>query len=679
MRAAILAAMPEQGDLSRPNGSASATSPATGALAPGHAIGEYILEAKVGSGATGEVWRARHHVWKDRAVALKIPTSPDVLEAIRGEGLVHDDLSRLASPHLVRVLGLNVLSKPPYIVMEYVDGSSLRERMTAANRMQLPEAVRVLEGVLKGLRVAHEAGVVHRDIKPENVMLDRQGTPLLTDFSVARRLTSEHSLRMSIESDGVAARSIAGTLIYMSPEQRNGARVDRRSDIFAMGIMMFEMLTGELPQPGDRIGDFVRDVPAAVEEMFAKSFTRLERRYADAGAMLAALQALRQPGALDRPGARDAQPPVSHPGSERTAAVAPAARKTATPVSTREMKGAEAPKPQPAPVPVGAKGADARPNTEQAKLRKPVLSTRSLESVAREFESAAKPHVGAVRADGADAYEPAKAVTGAVAKASPDALQHPGASGAGSRHGRDESAAGGAGSSAGGNSAAAAPRTAARSSAAAGVADLARLLAELPDDDSYDRAKAAGRKGSTAAGSVPAAAVAPGQTHDGDHRIARAFDETLPALSAVYQHKVSAAGMAMYTAGKFRAAVDEFRRVLRIDAADWRARKGLAMSLFQAGRPKEALSVYRDMLAENPDAAEVWNNVGVVSLELSRLREAEQALLRAVELKPRYASARANLSAVYRRMGRADDAHKQAEMALEIDPENLTAGFNKTM
>ncbi|MCK6439581.1 MAG: serine/threonine protein kinase, partial [Planctomycetes bacterium] len=263
-------------------------------LQPGQPLGEYILDAPIGHGATGEVWRAHHHVWNDRVVAVKIPTNPEFLRGIRKEGLVHDDLSRLDSPHIVRIHGLNLLSTPPYLVMEFVDGSDLRKRLSGG-KLTLPETLRIVEGVLKGLNSAHESGIVHRDIKPENILLDKQGTPKLSDFSIATKAPTTETLRMSLETDLEGAASLAGTLVYMSPEQRSGGRIDRRSDIYSMGLLLFEMLTGELPQPGDRIADFVRGIAGEIDDIFARCFTRYERRYADAGEMLQAVQALRHP------------------------------------------------------------------------------------------------------------------------------------------------------------------------------------------------------------------------------------------------------------------------------------------------------------------------------------------------------------------------------------------------
>jgi len=179
---------------------------------PGAQLGEYVLEERIGVGATGEVWRAHHHVWRDRLVALKIATNPDFLASIQQDGLIRSDLSRIKSPHVVPMLALNVTNDPPYLVMEYVDGETLRDLMQRVGRVPLEDTLRILDGALKGLAEAHRLGIVHRDLKPENVLIDREGTARLTDFSVATVMASEESLRISLGSNPEQARSIAGTL-----------------------------------------------------------------------------------------------------------------------------------------------------------------------------------------------------------------------------------------------------------------------------------------------------------------------------------------------------------------------------------------------------------------------------------------------------------------------------------
>lgn len=367
---------------------------------PEMAVGEWILEARVGRGATGEVWRARHSVWSERVVAVKFATNPEYLAAIRNDGLIRADLSQLDSPHLVKVLGLNVLANPPYLLMEYVAGATLRDRLRDSRRLLPSEALRILEGVLKGLAIAHNLGVVHRDLKPENVLLDLDGTARLTDFSVAASVVGEASLRHSLGTDDLAAQSIAGTLVYMAPEQRQGVLADTRSDIYSLGVLLFEMLTGELPQPGDKIADYVPGVPAGIEELFERCFTRPERRFGNARVMLDFVQTLGKDGVRQR---SPAPASVSLPPS--------AVRKMgkARPVlSTRDM---------------AARGVHPEPETEAPRVAglPPILSTRDLaiRRSARAFEEAGGR--GAV-ARQPDEFQKSTAPKGAAAS-SPDTVR----------------------------------------------------------------------------------------------------------------------------------------------------------------------------------------------------------------------------------------------------------------
>jgi len=575
----------------------------------GMSVGEWILEARVGRGATGEVWRARHSVWSERVVAIKFATNPEYLNSIRHDGLIRADLSRMDSPHLVKVLGLNILANPPYLMMEYVAGSTLRDRLRDSRKLQPLEALRVLEGVLKGLVVAHTLGIVHRDLKPENVLLDAEGTARLTDFSVAAQVVGEESLRHSLGTDDLAAQSIAGTLVYMAPEQRQGARADARSDVYALGVLLFEMLTGELPQPGDRISDYATGIPEPVEELFAQCFTRPERRFASAREMLEAVHALRKAGGRTKSSTTGslALPPSA---ARKLGKVRPV-------LSTRDM-------------PERPDSANAQP-ADKPHSGAPVFSTRDMTArrAAKAFEET-----------------PSK---GAVAK-SPDSYQ-----------------------------ASESPRTTGRDAVIAarptGIDDLERLIAELPEDVPTSM------KPETSNISKPTTvnthATAPGGPTPNASNIARRGD--LPPLKAIYQQRELAPAMAAYANGDYRRAADEFRKVVEAKPGNPAARRGLAMSLYLSGRPKESLAIYGGLVSRREDTAEVWNNIGVISLNLGRLREAERAFLRAIELKPRYAPAYSNLAGVYQRLGKPDLARTNAKIALDIDPENLAASFNMTM
>ena len=264
-------------------------------LHEGDRISNYLLEECVGSGSFGEVWRARHHVFGD-IVAIKVPTDPQYVRNLRSEGVaVHG----LHHPNVVRAIDLDPYGDPPYLVMEYVDGPSLREAVDECGReFPVDAAVAILRGTLHALTAAHEAGVIHRDIKPANILL---GHPLeklasiseqavkVTDFGLGRvGGTTTHSIMQSgslVTEDG---RSVAGTLAYMSPEQKEGKEADGRSDLYSCGIVLFEMLTGERPQGGDLPSSLRKGIPGHLDDVFRRTYTRRDRRFESALEMLAA-------------------------------------------------------------------------------------------------------------------------------------------------------------------------------------------------------------------------------------------------------------------------------------------------------------------------------------------------------------------------------------------------------
>src|SRR5688500_2674950 len=125
-------------------------------------ISEYVLEERIGGGTFGEVWRARHHVWADQLVAIKIPTDAAYIRNLQREGAA---IHGLEHPNIVRARGFDPYADPPYLVMEYVPGTSLRP-LIERRELDATSAVAVLRQVLTGLAHAHESGIIHRDIKP---------------------------------------------------------------------------------------------------------------------------------------------------------------------------------------------------------------------------------------------------------------------------------------------------------------------------------------------------------------------------------------------------------------------------------------------------------------------------------------------------------------------------------
>src|SRR2546423_5631978 len=132
----------------------------------GQRISEYLLDARIGGGTFGEVWRAKHHVWHDQLVAIKIPTDPQYVRNLQREGAA---IHGLVHPNIVRAMGFDPYAEPPYLTMEYVPGTSLRP-LIKDRRLSIDQSIAVMRQVLAGLEYAHNQGIVHRDVKPENIL-----------------------------------------------------------------------------------------------------------------------------------------------------------------------------------------------------------------------------------------------------------------------------------------------------------------------------------------------------------------------------------------------------------------------------------------------------------------------------------------------------------------------------
>jgi len=262
-------------------------------------ISEYVLEERIGKGAFGEVWRARHHVWADQLVAIKIPTDPQYIRNLQREGAA---IHGLTHPNIVAARGFDPYADPPYLVMEYVPGTSLRP-LIEQRQLTPDDAVAVLRQVLAGLAHAHAHGVVHRDIKPENILIHErarsegysaEGTVKVTDFGLGKAATmaQTESIAFSTSMAAAEARRIVGTLDYMAPEQRAGEPVDGRADLYACGVILCEMLTGQRPAGTDLPSDLNPASPRQLDEVFRRSYARLEKRYASAAEFLEHLENL---------------------------------------------------------------------------------------------------------------------------------------------------------------------------------------------------------------------------------------------------------------------------------------------------------------------------------------------------------------------------------------------------
>lgn len=208
-------------------------------LQPGQMLGPYRIINQIGQGGMATVYKA-YHANMDRYVAIKVlPTlfahSPEALARFRQEART---IANLEHPHILLVYDAGESDGIAYLVMRYLDAGTLKERLKAST-LAVAEIDRIFSRVADALGYAHARGVIHRDIKPANIMLDAQGEVFLTDFGVAKLLESDMKF--------TASGAVTGTPEYMSPEQAQGEKLDARSDIYALGIVLYEMVTGRLP------------------------------------------------------------------------------------------------------------------------------------------------------------------------------------------------------------------------------------------------------------------------------------------------------------------------------------------------------------------------------------------------------------------------------------------------
>jgi tRNA A-37 threonylcarbamoyl transferase component Bud32 len=205
--------------------------------------GRYRLDAQIGSGGMSTVYRA-FDANLERRVAIKllhreIAADSDQLERFRREARA---VAQLSHPHIVGVIDAGEDEGRPYIVFEYVEGQTLKERIRQLGRLPVDESVAYAIEIARALGCAHSHDIVHRDVKPQNVLIDDEGSAKVTDFGIAR----------SLRDDGLTADGrVLGTTDYVSPEQALGHDVNGQSDIYSLGVVLFEMLTGEVPFHGE--------------------------------------------------------------------------------------------------------------------------------------------------------------------------------------------------------------------------------------------------------------------------------------------------------------------------------------------------------------------------------------------------------------------------------------------
>src|SRR3984957_1152734 len=234
-------------------------------IAAGSKLGQYEIRGDLGAGGMGEVYRARDPRL-GREVALKVLPEAFAADAQR-LGRFEREAKVLASlnhPNIGSIYGFEDSSGVHALVMELVEGSTLAERI-AQGKIPVDEALPFAKQIAEGLEYAHERGVVHRDLKPANVKITPDGAVKILDFGLARAIEGDPaavdiSTSPTLSRMATQAGMILGTAAYMSPEQAKGKTVDRRTDIWAFGCLLFEMLTGRRPFDGETVTDVLAAV-----------------------------------------------------------------------------------------------------------------------------------------------------------------------------------------------------------------------------------------------------------------------------------------------------------------------------------------------------------------------------------------------------------------------------------
>ncbi len=256
--------------------------------------GRYELLELIGVGGMADIYKAKD-ITDDRTVAVKIlknefAASEDFLRRFRNESKA---IALLSHPNIVKIFDVGFTDKIQYIVMEYIDGITLTEYIARQGVLKWRDAVHFTTQVLRALQHAHDRGIVHRDVKSQNVMLLSDGTIKVMDFGIAR---------FNRETDKTMSEKAIGSVHYISPEQARGEMTDEKSDIYSVGVMLYEMLTGEKPFDGEnpvsiaikhmqmtpkKITEINSSIPEGLEEITIKAMQKEpSKRYQTAGEMI---------------------------------------------------------------------------------------------------------------------------------------------------------------------------------------------------------------------------------------------------------------------------------------------------------------------------------------------------------------------------------------------------------
>lgn len=341
---------------------------ATDPRAPTERIaGRYELEGLLGQGGMGMVYRARDlELGEYVAIKMLAPTlveDPQNVDRLKTEILT---TRKISHPNVIRLHDFGLAGRDPFISMELLEGGTLADRLEDG-LLPIGQAVEIAIGIVEGLAAAHALGIVHRDVKPQNVLFDGTGRPKIVDFGLAR---------LASAARGNTVAGLTGTPFYMSPEQMTGGRISPSSDLYSLGVLLFEMFTGTLPFEGKNLSVLAEqhcnvapprpcarraDLPPEIESLILRLLQKEPTsRYLGAAQLLVDLRALQVPrpgrvkeaGAIPGGGSSPTQPTLLtvrppheeptalHPPKAAAMAIPPAQRGSAVPRSKRRSGAA---------------------------------------------------------------------------------------------------------------------------------------------------------------------------------------------------------------------------------------------------------------------------------------------------------------------------------------------------